>query len=47
MYQREQLVPRVLEQTGKRSYLPLHLAEQMGLVHPHALLLQKILKPLP
>lgn len=42
-YQCGQLVSRVLEQTGKRGYLIL----QVGLVHPHALLLQQILKQLP
>lgn len=47
MYQRGQLVSRALEQTGKRGYLPLHPAEQVGLVHPRALLPQQVLKQLP
>ena len=47
MYHCGQLVSRALEQTGKRGYLRLHPAEQVGLVYPHALLLQQIFKQVP
>lgn len=47
MYQCEQLVSKALEPTGRRDCLTLHPAEQVGLVHTHALFLQQISKQLP